>query len=83
MLSTAIRLWRKKRTEASAEGDFDDFENVAPVLVESSMLVHVTHLVANQKKVAGQFRDLVEELRDEMRFSGLQTGTIRNELVAL
>lgn len=83
VLSTAIRLWRKKRTEASAEGDFDDFENVAPVLVESSMLVHVTHLVANQKKVAGQFRDLVEELRDEMRFSGLQTGTIRNELVAL
>lgn len=84
VLSTALRLWRKKRTEPSEEDAVgNDFENVAPVLFESSMLVHVTHLVANQKKVAGQFRDLVEELRDEMRFSGLQSGAIRNELVAL
>lgn len=55
VLATAIRMWRGR----TGWGD----EDLSKPVLETSMLIHVTHLVRNQRKVAEQLHELIDELR--------------------
>lgn len=80
ILSTALRLWRWKRKNPQVEGEDVDLSEPS---IKSSMLVHVSHRVAEQRQLAGQFSRLISEVRDEAGFTQLESGGLRREFEAL
>ena len=63
LFATALRIWRQRRIWNRPGWN----ETEEPVL-ESSMLVHVSWLVRQQRKVAQQFSDAIEAMRAAWTF---------------
>lgn len=72
ILSTAIRLWRWERRNDPklAEADVPGAESF-----ESSMLVHVSLYIPDQKVIARQMLELAEDFRNAVRNRGVGSGT--------
>lgn len=80
LLSTAIRLWRWERRYGGKEKIDENGRFITTVM--SSMLVHVSHRVSQQKKVAVQYRDLLVGVRSSLYLGGIARSRLRSEFEA-